>query len=65
MPCIGCTEPEFPFFDLQPGTVFKTQTIMGVPKELPPGVKAKDYALLTMVAKDTMPPWAEEDFFTV
>ena len=26
MPCLGCTEPEFPFFDLAPGTVFKTQT---------------------------------------
>lgn len=25
MPCIGCTEPQFPFFDLAPGTVFKTQ----------------------------------------
>ena len=38
MPCLGCTEPEFPFFDLAPGTVFKTQTVMGVPKDLPPGV---------------------------
>ncbi|MHC5774471.1 NADH-quinone oxidoreductase subunit B family protein [Nostoc sp.] len=65
MPCLGCTEPEFPFFDLKPGTVFKTQTVMGVPKELPPGVNKKDYALLTMVAKDAAPPWAEEDFFTV
>lgn len=35
MPCMGCTEPEFPFFDLAPGTVFKTQTVMGFPKELP------------------------------
>jgi len=65
MPCLGCTEPEFPFFDLKPGTVFKTQTVMGVPKELPPGVNKKDYALLTMIAKDAAPPWAEEDFFTV
>jgi uptake hydrogenase small subunit len=65
MPCIGCTEPEFPFHDLKPGTVFKTQTVMGVPKELPTGVNKKDYALLTMVAKDSMPAWAEEDFFTV
>ena len=65
MPCLGCTEPEFPFFDLQPGTVFKTQTVMGVPKELPPGVKQKDYAVLTMVAKVAAPAWAEEDFFTV
>lgn len=65
MPCLGCTEPEFPFHDLAPGTVFKTQTIMGVPKELPTGVNKKDYALLTVVAKDAMPAWAEEDIFTV
>ena len=65
MPCLGCTEPEFPFHDLAPGTVFKTQTIMGVPKELPKGVNKKDYALLTVVAKDAMPAWAEEDIFTV
>ncbi|MGD1701190.1 hydrogenase [Dapis sp. BLCC M229] len=65
MPCLGCTEPEFPFHDLVPGTVFKTQTVMGVPKELPTGVNRKDYALLTMVAKDSTPAWAEEDFFTV
>ena len=33
MPCTGCTEPEFPFFDLAPGTVFKTQKIAGsIPK---------------------------------
>lgn len=65
MPCLGCTEPEFPFHDLKPGTVFKTQTVMGVPKELPVGVNKKDYALLTVVAKDAMPAWAEEDIFTV
>ncbi len=65
MPCLGCTEPEFPFHDLKPGTVFKTQTVMGVPKELPIGVNKKDYAVLTMVAKDTTPAWAEEDIFTV
>lgn len=65
MPCLGCTEPEFPFHDLAPGTVFKTQTIMGVPKELPTGVNKKDYALLTVVAKDAMPAWAEDDIFTV
>jgi len=65
MPCLGCTEPEFPFYDLKPGTVFKTQTVMGVPKDLPAGVNKKDYALLSIVAKDTMPEWAEDDFFTV
>ncbi len=65
MPCLGCTEPEFPFHDLKPGTLFKTQTVMGVPKELPAGVNKKDYALLTIVAKDATPAWAEEDIFTV
>ncbi len=65
MPCMGCTEPEFPFHDLKPGTVFKTQTVMGVPKELPTGVNKKDYALLSIVAKDATPTWAEEDIFTV
>ncbi|MEL7036677.1 MAG: hydrogenase small subunit [Cyanobacteria bacterium J06592_8] len=65
MPCLGCTEPEFPFHDLKPGTVFQTQTVMGVPKELPTGVNRKDYALLTVVAKDSTPKWAEEDIFTV
>ena len=65
VPCLGCTEPEFPFYDLKPGTVFKTQTVLGVPKDLPTGVNKKDYAVLTMAAKDSMPPWAEEDFFTV
>ncbi|MGK7931916.1 MAG: hydrogenase [Microcystaceae cyanobacterium] len=65
MPCLGCTEPEFPFHDLKPGTVFKTQTVMGVPKELPPGVNKKEYAVMTVKAKDTSPSWAEDDFFTV
>jgi hydrogenase small subunit len=65
MPCLGCTEPEFPFYDLKPGTVFKTQTVMGVPKDLPTGVNKKDYALLSVVAKDATPAWAEEDIFTV
>ncbi|ACB50414.1 [NiFe] uptake hydrogenase small subunit [Crocosphaera subtropica ATCC 51142] len=65
MPCLGCTEPEFPFHDLKPGTVFKTQTVMGVPKELPAGINKKDYALMTVVSKDASPSWAGEDFFTV
>jgi hypothetical protein len=29
MPCLGCTEPEFPFMDLAPGTVFKTTRSTG------------------------------------
>jgi len=65
MPCLGCTEPEFPFFDLAPGTVFKTQTVMGVPKDLPEGVNKKGYIKLTGAAKAAMPEWAEEDIFVV
>ena len=65
MPCLGCTEPEFPFFDLAPGTVFKTQTVMGIPKELPEGVDKSGYIKLTGAAKAAMPAWAEEDMFVV
>lgn len=65
MPCLGCTEPEFPFFDLAPGTVFKTQTVMGIPKDLPLGVDKKGYIKLTGAAKAAMPEWAEQDIFVV
>ncbi len=65
MPCMGCTEPEFPFFDLAPGTVFKTQTVMGVPKVLPEGVDKKGYVKLTGAAKAAAPEWAEQDIFVV
>ena len=65
MPCMGCTEPEFPFFDLAPGTVFKTQTVMGVPKDMPAGVDKTGYVKLTAAAKAASPAWAEEDLFVV
>jgi hydrogenase small subunit len=65
MPCLGCTEPEFPFHDLAPGTVFKTQTVMGVPKELPTGVDKNSYIKYTGAAKAASPKWAEEDMFVV
>ncbi|MEY2334665.1 hydrogenase [Acidithiobacillus ferrianus] len=65
MPCLGCTEPEFPFFDLAPGSVFKTQTMMGVPKELPEGVDKSAYIKLTAAAKSASPAWAEKDIFVV
>ncbi len=65
MPCLGCTEPEFPFFDLPPGTVFKTQTVMGVPKHLPEGVDKRGYIALTGAAKNAAPAWAEQDMFVV
>ncbi len=61
MPCIGCTEPAFPFHELKEGTVFETPTVMGVPKELPPGVKPKEYAIMTMVAKSMTPPRSVDD----
>ena len=65
MPCLGCTEPEFPFFDLAPGTVFKTQTVMGVPKEMPTGIDKIGYIKLTTAAKAASPRWAEDDIFVV
>ena len=65
MPCLGCTEPEFPHYDLAPGTVFKTQTMMGVPKDLPEGLNKKGYMALTAAAKTASPAWAEDDFFVV
>ena len=65
MPCLGCTEPEFPFYDLAPGTVFKTQTVMGVPKDLPAGVNKTGYIKLTAAAKAAAPPWSEDDIFVV
>ena len=65
MPCMGCTEPEFPFFDLAPGTVFKTQTVMGVPKDMPLGVDKAGYIKLTAAAKAASPAWAEKDIFVV
>jgi hydrogenase small subunit len=65
MPCIGCTEPEFPFYDLAPGTVFKTQTMMGIPKDMPEGIDKKGYVKLTAAAKLAAPSWAEQDIFVV
>jgi hydrogenase small subunit len=65
MPCLGCTEPEFPFFELEPGTVFKTQTLMGIPKDMPEGVNKAGYVKLTAAAKSASPAWADEDIFVV
>lgn len=65
MPCIGCTEPEFPFYDLAPGTVFKTQTVMGVPKDMPDGIDRAGYVKLTIAAKAIVPKWSEGDYFVV
>ncbi|EGQ64233.1 hydrogenase-2, small subunit [Acidithiobacillus sp. GGI-221] len=65
MPCLGCTEPEFPFFDLAPGSVFKTQTMMGVPKDLPEGVDKSAYIKLTAAAKSASPAWDRKSIFVV
>lgn len=63
MPCLGCTEPEFPFHDLAPGTVFKTHIFMGVPKELPVGLEQAGYVKLTTSGKANAPTWTEDDLF--
>lgn len=65
MPCLGCTEPEFPFFDLAPGTVFKTQTLMGVPRTLPTGLDKIGYVKMMAVSKAAAPRWIEDDIFVV
>lgn len=66
MPCTGCTEPEFPFFDLAPGTVFKTQKISGaLPKEVPEGMDTLSYMALAAAAKVAAPKWSKEDMFVV
>lgn len=66
MPCTGCTEPEFPFFDLAPGTVFKTQKISGaIPKDMPTGLDPISYMALAAAARVSAPQWAKEDMFVV
>jgi NiFe hydrogenase small subunit HydA len=66
MPCTGCTEPEFPFFDLKPGTVFKTQRISGsIPKEVPTGTDHVTYMAHAAAARVAAPQWSKEDMFVV
>lgn len=66
MPCIGCTEPEFPHFDLAPGTVFKTQKISGVvPREVPEGTDHLTYMAHAAAARVAAPQWSKEDMFVV
>lgn len=45
-PCFGCTEPTFPKQQL-----FRTQTHMGIPAQMPLGVPKRAYLTLTGVAK--------------
>ncbi|MGE0218442.1 hydrogenase [Mycolicibacterium sp.] len=66
MPCLGCTEPEFPFFDLAAGTVFKTQKVLGVvPKEVPDGTTRLRYMAQASAARIAAPQWSKEDMFVV
>jgi hydrogenase small subunit len=66
MPCTGCTEPEFPFHELKPGTVFKTQKINGViPREIPTGTDHVTYMAQAAAARIIAPDWAKEDMFVV
>ena len=66
MPCLGCTEPEFPFMELAPGTVFKTQKVQGViPKEVPEGTDHLTYMAHAAAAKVAAPDWSKEDMFVV
>lgn len=66
MPCTGCTEPEFPFYDLAPGTVFKTQMISGViPKDVIPGQDHMSYLAMAAAAQLAAPAWTKEDMFVV
>lgn len=66
MPCLGCTEPEFPFFELAPGTVFKTQKVSGtIPKEVPEGVDHITYMAHAAAARVAAPQWSKEDMFVV
>ncbi|MCS6880793.1 MAG: hydrogenase [Oscillochloridaceae bacterium] len=66
MPCTGCTEPEFPFFDLAPGTVFKTQKVSGtIPRDVPTGTDPISYMALAAAARVAAPRWSKEDMFVV
>jgi len=45
-PCFGCTEPKFPKWGL-----FKTDTFMGIPANIPLGVSKRAYLTLSGIAK--------------
>ncbi|MGF1467317.1 MAG: hydrogenase [Sandaracinaceae bacterium] len=65
MPCIGCTEPEFPHHDLMPGTVFATPTTLGLPNEVPPGMSKRTYLTMVAAGKGAAPQWSKDDMFVV
>lgn len=62
----GGTEPEFPFYDLMPGTVFKTQKIGGVvPQDHQTGTGTLTYLAHAAATKLAAPQWTKEDMFVV
>ena len=66
MPCLGCTEPDFPADDLMPGTVFKTIKVSGsIPRDMPTGVDHLTYMAAAAAARIGAPQWAKEDMFVV
>lgn len=65
MPCIGCTEPEFPHHDLKPGTVFATPTTLGFPNETPTGMNKRAYLTMVAAGKGAAPQWSKDDMFVV
>jgi NiFe hydrogenase small subunit HydA len=65
MPCIGCTEPEFPHHDLAPGTVFATPTTLGLPNEVPEGMDKRTYLTMVAAGKGAAPQWSKDDMFVV
>jgi hydrogenase small subunit len=66
MPCLGCTEPEFPHGKLEPGTIFKERRLAGViPGELTPGENHLGYLVSAVADKVSAPKWAKKDMFVV
>jgi len=66
VPCVGCTEPDFPAHDLAPGTVFRTQKISGtIPRDLPEGEDHVTYMARAAAARVAAPPWAKQEMFVV
>jgi hydrogenase small subunit len=66
LPCLGCTEPEFPWSDLAPGTVFTTRLIAGaIPRDLPEGADHVTDLALAAAARAAAPDWAKQDMFVV
>ncbi len=47
MPCIGCTEFDFPYRE----NYFETKKYMGIPQDIPIGVTKRAYIMITGVAK--------------